>query len=142
MIDWFLLERYFADKATPAERGEVERWVAERPDRPDTVQRIRAALEARGRGQRRDWRQAEAVETVLARVREGSAGQVIAVFPRRPLSESGSAAARLAQLLRSWFEGATELAAAMLLDANEQPMSDAEVQALRDRINDRERQQP
>lgn len=142
MIDWFLLERYFAGTVTPVERAQVEQWIAASSDRQDTVQRIRAALQARGRRERREWRRAEAIETVLARVREGSSGQVIAALPHQPVSDGGSAAARLVQALRHWFEGTTELAAAMLLDANEPPLSDEDVRALRTRINDSEREQP
>jgi len=139
-IDWFLLERYFVGTVTPAERAQVEHWLAASPGRQDTAQRVRAALQARGRRGQRDWRRAEAIGAVLARVREGSSEQVITALPRWPVADGGSATARLAQMLRHWFEGATELAAAMLLDANEEPLSEEETKALRDRINDSKRE--
>lgn len=140
MIDWFLLERYFAGMVTPAERAQAEQWIAASPDRQDTVQRVRAALQARGRRGRRDWHRAEAIDAVLTRVREGNSEQVVTALPRRPVADGGSVTTRLAQVLRYWFEGATELAAAMLLDANEQPLSEEETKALRDRINNSKRE--
>jgi hypothetical protein len=140
--DWFLLERYFADAVTPEERNQIERWITEDPDRQEMVTRIRAALQARQYRAQRDWQRAGAIETVLRRIREGKTAPAILALPRRVSSESRSATTRLAQVLRHWFEGATELAAAMLLDANEEPLSEDEVQELRDWITNSEPEQP
>jgi len=139
MIDWFLLERYLTGTITPAERTQIEQWIAADTDRQETVRRVQAALQTRGHRERRDWHRSDAIETVLTRVRAGRPTPAITVLPRRPSSKGSSAVARAVGTLRYWFEGATELAAAMLLDANEQPFSEEETKTLRDQINSRQR---
>lgn len=44
-LDWELFDRYLAHAATPAEREEFERWVAERPEREEFVAAWHRGLE-------------------------------------------------------------------------------------------------
>lgn len=44
-LDWELFDRYLANAATPAERGEFERWLAERPERAEFLAAWSQALE-------------------------------------------------------------------------------------------------
>jgi len=44
-LDWELFDRYLANAATPAEREEFERWLAERPERAELVTAWHQALE-------------------------------------------------------------------------------------------------
>ena len=140
-IDWFLLESYVAGVATPAERAQVEQWMAAHAAHQHTVARVRAALYARRRV-RRDWRRAEAIDTVMARVRAGNAQLTAATALRPRQLETSPTPERLMQRIRQWFEGATELAAAMLLDVNESALTTDEVTALRNRIDNAKRDNP
>jgi ferric-dicitrate binding protein FerR (iron transport regulator) len=44
-LDWELFDRYLANAATPAERSEFERWLAERPERAEFLTAWTRALE-------------------------------------------------------------------------------------------------
>ncbi|HXC25725.1 MAG TPA: hypothetical protein VNU46_07410 [Gemmatimonadaceae bacterium] len=139
MIDWFLLERYFAGTVSPVERTQIEHWIAANADWRETIQRIQAALHARGRRRQQDWRRNDAIETVLTQVRSGRPASALTILPQQPNSAGRSTTVRMVETLRHWFEGATELAAAMVLDANEQPLSAEETKVLRKQIDDWER---
>lgn len=138
-VDWFLLERYVTGQTTPTERAVVERWSAAHPDHQQAVARVQAALRARGPVPR-DWRRADAIDTVMTRVQTSSRMEATAARPQP--RETSLAPERLIQRIRQWFESATELAAAMLLDVKESPLTADEVAELRNRIDDAKRDQP
>lgn len=43
-IPWMLLERYCVDACTPQQKAELERWIAEKPERQVLVERMRGLL--------------------------------------------------------------------------------------------------
>jgi transmembrane sensor len=44
-LDWDLVDRYLAGAATPAEREQFDRWLAEEPNRAAMLERLRRALD-------------------------------------------------------------------------------------------------
>ena len=140
LIDWFLLETYLAGEGSAAERAQVEQWIASHPDHRHIVTRVQAALHARSCRPTRAWRRAEAIDTVMAHVHAGHQRLAATAAPRGREPEIGRTTERLVGLIRQWFEGATELAAAMLLDLNDRALSDDEVKRLRNQIDNAKRE--
>jgi ferric-dicitrate binding protein FerR (iron transport regulator) len=103
-LDWELFDRYLANAASPAERQEFERWVAERPERTEFLAAWQQGLEKMESGIAAADR--EAVWTgPLEHV--GTEGAARRANPRPPIYSLG-------ERRKSWSRGPAIVAAGLL----------------------------
>jgi transmembrane sensor len=109
-LDWDLFDRYLAQDATPGERDQFERWVAERPERQEFLAAWHVGLEKMDKSIAAADR--EAVWTgSLQRVGDASAGFTLG----RPIESQAQPIALAARPVSAWRWTARVAAAAALV---------------------------
>jgi transmembrane sensor len=100
-IRWELLDRYFSGQASTEEAGDLERWVAEQPERADLLQSARAVWQATGVVPRRF--DVDAAWATARRRMQVTASAPRALLPaRRPFSLMVAAAVALVLAGGGW----------------------------------------
>jgi transmembrane sensor len=103
-LDWELFDRYLANAASPAERQEFERWVAERPERTEFLEAWHRGLEKMESGIAAADREAVWTGPLEHVGREGAGRQANS---RPPISALG-------ERRKSWSRGPAIVAAGLL----------------------------